>query len=352
MGLRNPRSNAMAPIPDLFESPPGFAPACSIVLRGQTDLDGFRRAARRLLAQQARPEDLSWHSSDDSVQDLFAGVGATPQASHGGLPADTPPHAPAVTVPAEFVQLCQSVILHSDASRFGLLYRLLWRLQHEPALRHDPLDADRILAGQMAQSVRRDMHKMKAFVRFRTVQDEAFKARPEDGPLHVAWFEPEHHIVQAIAPFFSRRFTQMRWAILTPECSVDWNGASLRFGPGAFRADAPPADAGEELWLTYYQNTFNPARLKLRMMQKEMPRRYWKNLPEAQFISGLAARAAERRSTRIAQPPTVPRRRIPVFRPATMGTEPAQAAAFLDPGMCADAEAQSGQSTPPLLGFR
>jgi uracil-DNA glycosylase len=303
---------------DLFEDQPAFTPSHSILLNGPADLDGFRRAARRLLAQQAWPEWVSWYCPSDSAPDLFAGAGVS---SDSALTGNTPkvPEVPAVTVPAEFLQLCQSVILHSDAGRFGLLYRLFWRLSHEPALRHDPLDADWVRTRHMAQAVRRDMHKMKAFVRFRTVQDETFKTRPEGGPLRVAWFEPEHHIVQAIAPFFARRFTQMRWAILTPECSVDWNGASLRFGPGALKADAPPADAGEQLWLTYYQNTFNPARLKLKAMQKEMPRRYWKNLPETQLISGLASRAAERRTTMIEQPPTVTRRRISAYRPDAEG---------------------------------
>ena len=314
---------------DLFAAQPGSAPQRYINLQGPSDLAGFRRAARRLLAQQVRPESVSWHSSQDSVRDLFAVAGE----GDAGMRPDSAlldqfeapdaldrSDAPAISVPVEFLQLCQSVILHSAAHRFGLLYRLLWRLQHEPALRHDPLDADWIEAQHLAQAVRRDMHKMKAFVRFRTVQDEAFKTRPEGGPLHVAWFEPEHHIVEAIAPFFARRFTQMRWAILTPECSVDWNGASLRFGPGALKADAPPADAGEVLWLTYYQNTFNPARLKLKMMQKEMPRRYWKNLPEASFISGMAAQAAQRSTVMVDQPPSTPRRRIPVLQTAAAAT--------------------------------
>jgi uracil-DNA glycosylase len=300
---------------DLFEDQPAFTASHSILLDGPADLDGFRRAARRLLAQQAPPEWVSWYCRNDSAPDLFAGLDFS---SNSALPGNTP-EAPAVTVPAEFLQLCQSVILHSDAGRFGLLYRLFWRLSHEPDLRRDPLDADWVRAQHMAQAVRRDMHKMKAFVRFRTVQDETFKTRPGGGPLRVAWFEPEHHIVQAIAPFFARRFTQMRWAILTPECSVDWNGNSLRFGPGALKAYAPLADAGEQLWLTYYQNTFNPARLKLKAMQKEMPRRYWKNLPEAQLISGLASRAAERRTTMIEQPPTVTRRRISACRPDAAG---------------------------------
>jgi len=78
-------------------------------------------------------------------------------------------------------------------------------------------DADMEKAEQLANAVRRDMHKMKVFVRFRTVADEAFKTLPTDGLLHVAWFERELHIVEAITPFFARRFTQMRWAILTPE---------------------------------------------------------------------------------------------------------------------------------------
>jgi probable DNA metabolism protein len=211
--------------------------------------------------------------------------------------------------------LCQDVILHSDPNRFGLLYRILWRLVHEPGLRHDPLDADRVKAGQMAQAVRRDMHKMKAFVRFRTVLDDSFKSDPEIGTLHVAWFEPEHHIVEAVAPFFARRFAQMRWAILTPECSVEWNGGQLRFGPGGTAADAPPPDAGEQLWLTYYQHIFNPARLKLQMMQKEMPRKYWKNLPEAELIYPLAAGARQRSARMVEQAATVPARRLPSVMP-------------------------------------
>ncbi|MDP3605232.1 MAG: TIGR03915 family putative DNA repair protein, partial [Polaromonas sp.] len=251
-----------------------------VTLQGPADLEGFRRAAPALLAQHMLPEQVSWHSSDTPVQDLFAsGIASAVEATtaiHNAAFANAPP----VSVPPEFVRLCETAILHSDPNRFGLLYRILWRLVHEPGLRHDPLDADRMKAQHMAQSVRRDMHKMKAFVRFRTVQDETFRSNPEGGPLHVAWFEPEHHIVEAIAPFFARRFTQMRWAVLTPERSMDWNGAQVSFGPGARKSDAPPSDAGEKLWLTYYENIFNPARLKMKMMQKEMPRKYWHNLPE------------------------------------------------------------------------
>ena len=86
----------------------------------------------------------------------------------------------------------------------------------------------------------------------------------------------------------------MRWAILTPQCSVYWDLEQLLLAPGSTPDQAPGPDAGEQLWLTYYRSTFNPARLKEQAMQREMPRKYWKNLPEAALISELVAGARGR----------------------------------------------------------
>ena len=273
-----------------------------VTLAGEADVDGFRAEARRLLAQGLTPAAISWQVATRAVSDLFG-------SSSGDVPAPIDlSQAPAVArtnVPAFFIPLCERAALHADPNRFGLLYRLLWRLVHEPALRHDPLDADRMQAELMARAVRRDMHKMTAFVRFRPLGNDA-------GDIdHIAWFEPEHHIVEATAPFFARRFAQMRWAILTPERCVRWDGRALAFGPGANREDAPLADAAESLWLTYYASIFNPARLKLAMMQKEMPRKYWKNLPEAVLIQPLTARSAQRSGQMIEQGASKPTHRRP-----------------------------------------
>ena len=267
----------------------------TVRLAGETDVAGFRRAARALLAAGVAPPCVAWQ------------VGA-PGLLHGddeALLDDAPEGAPVVRMPAAAVALVESAALHREPGRFELLYRLLWRLAHEPALRHDPLDADVVRVQRLARAVQREQHKMKAFLRFRTVDDGGAS------PLHVAWFEPAHHVVEAVAPFLARRFAQMRWAVLTPERSVRWDGARLEFGPGARREDAPPADAGEALWLTYYASIFNPARLKLAAMRREMPRRYWSNLPEAPLIAPLAAAAGERSAAMVARGPSLATRRRP-----------------------------------------
>jgi DNA polymerase len=296
-----------------------------VTLAGEVDLDGFRAAARRLLQQGMAPDDVAWLVAGGASNDLLAGAdeALAADAAAGREPASP---GPAPRVPADFLELCRAVIQHADATRFHRLYRLLWRLQRESALRHDALDPELAEARRMAQAVRREQHKMKAFVRFREVREPG--ADISAAPLHVAWFEPAHHVVEAVAPFFMRRFAGMRFAILTPERSVHWDGRALVLGPGAGRQQAPDADAGEALWLTYYASIFNPARLKLRAMEKEMPRRYWTNLPEAVLISGLAAGAHQRSQRMVEQEPTVTLRRLPSVR-----------AGHLPPGAAADAGA-------------
>ena len=140
----------------------------------------------------------------------------------------------------------------------------------------------------MAKDVRRDMHKMHAFVRFREVRAEGDECR------YVAWFEPDHHIVRSNAGFFVRRFANMAWSILTPELSVHWDGVTVTESPGAVRADAPDGDPVEEVWKTYYASIFNPARVKTKAMLKEMPKKYWKNMPETGLVVPLLAGARAR----------------------------------------------------------
>jgi DNA polymerase len=197
-------------------------------LASETDLEGFRAQARKLIALGIAPDNVEW-STQAGSDDLFSGAPVVPEGATDLEYLSAPRNdTAAIRVPQAFVDLCETVVLHRDPQRFALLYRLLWRLQRELQLRHDALDADMLLARQMAQAVGHDIHKMRAFVRFREVADA-------QGTLHVAWFEPAHHIVEANAPWFARRFAQMRWAILTPDRCVSWDGHALGFRPGAQR---------------------------------------------------------------------------------------------------------------------
>lgn len=278
----------------------------TIHLDGPTDIAGFKHAARRLLVQGVPPEALIWSCEDEGT--LW---GAESELDAPAAAEAPQPPASLVRVPPAFVALCERVLLHREPRRFALMYRLLWRLTHEPRLRGDPLDPDWRLAEGMARAVDRDIHKMRAFVRFTPVwegeQGGAPGGQPGEEPRHIAWFEPQHHIVEANADFFRRRFAQMRWAILTPERCVEWDGQALQFRPGARREEAPAPDAGAAFWLTYYQHIFNPARLKLAQMRKEMPQRYWHNLPEARLIAPLSQAATARCQGMVAAEPTAPR---------------------------------------------
>jgi DNA polymerase len=204
-------------------------------------------------------------------------------------------------VPRGFIDLAESAILHRDEQRFALLYELLLHVRQQPQRVEDQADPLLRRVESFARAVRRDMHKMRAFVRFREVEEG-------DATRFVAWFEPDHHIVRANAGFFVRRFASMRWSILTPEISIHWDGEILSEGPGATRTDAPAGDPVEDVWKSYYAATFNPARLKQRAMLSEMPKKYWRNLPEATLIPELVAGAQAREASMIATPPKTPAR--------------------------------------------
>lgn len=271
-------------------------------LATQTDFEGWRTAARQLLSQRVPPEQVEWRVGEESLS-LFDSEPMLAQSASGQ--AREPVQAvKEFKVPREFVELCRKAILHSDPARFALLYRLLWRLKELPKLLHIAFDPDVARLHSLVKAVRRDLHKMKAFVRFREIEMENGESE------FIAWFEPSHHIVEASAPFFTGRFTNMRWSILTPERCMHWDGKTLTFSPGASKADAPREDSGEELWRAYYRSIFNPARLKVSAMQSQMPKKYWRNLPEAPLIAELIASATHRMDTMIAAEPTQPRRKI------------------------------------------
>ncbi len=255
----------------------------SVVLAHEVDFAGWRDAARRLALEGVAPEQV--HFSVGAPDDLFAQGTADSEASAPVAASGS------FSVSRALVELAQTVIQAREPERFDLLYGLVWRAQHgERKIAELVTDPAVQRAIRLGQSVRRDTHKMRAFLRFREVPE------PE-GSRYVAWFEPEHFIVEANADFFVRRFATMIFSILTPYRSLHWTGTEPEFGPGADPSEVPDDDALERYWRAYFSAIFNPARLKVSAMTSEMPKKYWRNLPEAAAIPDLIRSAASRTET-------------------------------------------------------
>ncbi len=244
--------------------------------------DTFLRLAARLIRARVEPDSVAW--ADNSSPALFA------------TPIPDGPPSPETTafvrrLRAALGSRAHAAAHHSAPDRWATLYRLAWRrfAAGEPRVLLDPTDLDVRRLDLLAKAVRRDIHKMHAFVRFRRID-----ASPDAPERYVAWHRPEHDIVELAAPFFAARFGVMRWTIFTPRRSVDWDGDRLTFGPGVPASDVRADDSIEALWTTYYASIFNPARIKLSAMVKEMPKRHWATLPETAIITSLLAQAPER----------------------------------------------------------
>ncbi|MCV3272143.1 UdgX family uracil-DNA binding protein [Roseobacter sinensis] len=263
----------------------------------------WRRAARGVLSAGVPPEDLRWTDSD-APQGLF------------DAEAQVPPATREIRVPRAFAAMSNAVIWHSDADRFDRLYAFLWRLQKEPRLIADRGDPALAHLRRMEKAVHRCKHKMKAFVRFREIGDPGATRRS-----FAAWFEPTHHTVEFTATFFARRFADMDWRIFTPDVSAIFEDGRLRFALDVPRPELPE-DASEGLWVTYFRNIFNPARLKVQAMTSEMPKKYWHNMPEAASIPELIAGAPARARAMAAAAPTLPPARTTRVQAAAQAEAP------------------------------
>ena len=279
-----------------------------ISLKPGADLDGFRTATRRLIAQNAAPHEVSWQGDEQTL--LFG---------------EEPPDATQpILLSQEATDLIETVVCHRTPERYAYLYEFIWRLTRgEKSLLRIHTDPLVHRLSLMAKAIRRDVHKMHAFLRFRCVKHD-------QGERFVAWFEPDHLILQRVAPFFINRFRSLEWAIFTPIGSLYWDRERIAVGPAGRRSDAPQEDEFEESWLGYYESVFNPARTNPRAMRAEMPKKYWRNLPEAASIPRLIRTAEQQTRQMIERAPTLPRKRDPAKAVAALAVPAVQTLAELN----------------------
>jgi probable DNA metabolism protein len=176
-----------------------------VVLRSETDWEGWRQATRSLILSGVEPEALTW--------------------SVGGETAPLPDATGSFHAPRALVSLASLAIQARDADRFGLLYSLVWRVNAGEKLLEDDTDPDLSLVRRMALSVRADAHRMRTNMRFLAVPED-------DGTRFLGWFDPAHFVLPANAQLMVRRFPKLSLSIVTPDGAAHWDGSSLLFGSG------------------------------------------------------------------------------------------------------------------------
>ena len=126
----------------------------------EPDFNAWREAARQALHLGYRPEKLDLQDS------------TIPSALDLALESSDAPTGPPITTPhtsKAFLESAEYAAVHRDPQRWNLLYRILYRLQTNRNLLKISVDPDIAELERLESQVRRDLHKMHAFLRFRMV---------------------------------------------------------------------------------------------------------------------------------------------------------------------------------------
>ncbi|WP_256012147.1 TIGR03915 family putative DNA repair protein [Desertivirga xinjiangensis] len=140
---------------------------------------------------------------------------------------------------------------------------------------------------EAARRVRKEAHRMEAFVRFKLTKDDLYD------PLYYAVIEPQCDVLPLISDHFKNRYADQRWLIydLKRKYGIYYdlemlNTVEVQFSDklGSAQIKAELCDEREEhfqnLWCRYFGAVNIEARKNLRLQMKHMPKRYWKYLTE------------------------------------------------------------------------
>jgi probable DNA metabolism protein len=193
----------------------------TIRLLSVNDFAEWRNRARGLLLAGVPPEQVIW-ADPAQPADLF---------STRDSGTETVTARKAGVVPPRFLRLAEAALCHRDPLRFELLYSLLWRLQKDRTILFNLDDTDVTRLNRRVEAVVVEIKRMKMELRFR-------RSVAADGHKGLAaWFEPNHYVLERVAPYFAREIAHEDWVIATPYRSAFWDRKELAF------ADPRPSHA-------------------------------------------------------------------------------------------------------------
>ncbi|MCL2762681.1 MAG: TIGR03915 family putative DNA repair protein [Treponema sp.] len=141
---------------------------------------------------------------------------------------------------------------------------------------NDRGDPDVQTVREAAYKVWHEIHRLMGLLRF----------CPDANGVYIAHCEPDHCVLPAFGPHFTKRFGETPWAIIdvkrrlclrrtpgnnTPElCSINDNALPQN----------PPDGEWGNLWRHYHKVINNESRHNPNVQKRFMPKRYWKYLNE------------------------------------------------------------------------
>jgi uracil-DNA glycosylase len=208
-----------------------------IVLKSETDWEGWRTAARALVLAGAEPDDVRWSvRADDDAPNALPDSGGS------------------FVVTRALVSLAALVIQARDPTRFDLLYRLVWRANTGERVLATTTDPDVRHAHAMALAVRAEAHRMRTLLRYLPVN-------AGDQTRCLGWYEPAHYVLESNAQLIARRFPDLAFSILTPDGAAHWDGVELRFSAGVGREAVPDDAALHSWWHTHHAGLLRDSRV-------------------------------------------------------------------------------------------
>lgn len=186
-------------------------------------------------------------------------------------------------------QVYRTFLSELDGIENTLLQYIQYAFASDVFMEEDFSNAAVLTVGQTAKKVWKEMHRMQAFVRFQRTADE----------LYYAVIEPDYNVLPLIAAHFQSRYADQRWMIYDA-CRkyglyYDLNNVStvqIQFSDAAAGGKniSTVYDENEtiyqELWKQYYKSVNIAARKNTKLHIQQMPRRYWKHMPEKSPMMG------------------------------------------------------------------
>ncbi|MGN6181268.1 MAG: TIGR03915 family putative DNA repair protein [Mucilaginibacter sp.] len=130
--------------------------------------------------------------------------------------------------------------------------------------------------------MRREKHRMEAFVRFQKLKDGSF----------YAGIQPDFNVLPLLNRHFKSRYADQKWIIydikrgygmyydLHDTQFISMEFSSVNSAGKVIAAYTEDEGIYQNLWKNYFNSTNIPARKNTKLHVRHIPKRYWKHLPE------------------------------------------------------------------------